>query len=191
MKREELLAKGYTEEQVTDLLNTFHSINSENKLLKNEVQAKQDLVNQNLELQRQLDEINKANMSEQERLASEKAETEKYLANAKKIYNTAKAKEILAGLDIDEQLITTLVSEDENATINNATLLKNKMDALKESTIKQTKESIANLDIKPTPTNIPQENSAMTVEKFKNMTLSEQVMWKRENAQEYENLFNI
>ena len=90
MKREELLAKGYTEEQVTDLLNTFHSINSENKLLKNEVQAKQDLVNQNLELQRQLDEINKANMSEQERLASEKAETEKYLANAKKIYNRAK-----------------------------------------------------------------------------------------------------
>jgi hypothetical protein len=190
MKREELLAKGYTEEQVTDLLNTFHSINSENKLLKNEVQAKQDLVNQNLELQRQLDEINKANMSEQERITKEKADADKYYSDAKKIYNTAKAKEILAGLDIDEQLITTLVSEDENATINNATLLKNRLESLKESTIKQTKESIANLDIKPTPTNIPQENNVMTVEKFNSMTLSDQVMWKKENGQEYEQLFN-
>ncbi len=190
MKREELLAKGYTEEQVTDLLNTFHSINSENKLLKNEVQAKQDLVNQNLELQRQLDEINKANMSEQERLASEKAETEKYLANAKKIYNTAKAKEILAGLDVDDQLIETLVSEDESATVNNAMLLKNKFDSLREITIKQTKENIANLDIKPNPTNIPQENDVMTVEKFQKMTLSQQVQWKRNNEEEYENLFN-
>jgi len=189
MKREELLAKGYTEEQVTDLLNTFHSINSENKLLKNEVQAKQDLVNQNLELQRQLDEINKANMSEQERITKEKEDADKYYSDAKKIYNTAKAKEILAGLDIDEQLITTLVSEDENTTINNATLLKNRLESLKESTIKQTKESIANLDIKPTPTNIPQENNVMTVEKFKSMTLSDQVMWKKENGQEYEQLF--
>lgn len=190
MKREELLAKGYTEEQVTDLLNTFHSINSENKLLKNEVQAKQDLVNQNLELQRQLDEINKANMSEQERITKEKADADKYYSDAKKIYNTAKAKEILAGLDIDEQLITTLVSEDENATINNATLLKNRLESLKESTIKQTKESIANLDIKPTPTNIPQENNVMTVEKFNSMKLSDQIIWKKENGQEYEQLFN-
>lgn len=190
MKREELLAKGYTEEQVTDLLNTFHSINSENKLLKNEVQAKQDLVNQNLELQRQLDEINKANMSEQERITKEKADADKYYSDAKKIYNTAKAKEILAGLDIDEQLITTLVSEDENATINNATLLKNRLESLKESTIKQTKESIANLDIKPTPTNIPQENNVMTVEKFNSMALTDQIMWKKENGQEYEQLFN-
>ena len=29
MRREDLLAKGYTEEQVTDLLNTFHGINKE------------------------------------------------------------------------------------------------------------------------------------------------------------------
>ena len=29
MKREDLLAKGYTEEQVTDLLNMFHGINKE------------------------------------------------------------------------------------------------------------------------------------------------------------------
>ena len=30
----------------------------------------------------------------------------------------------------------------------------------------------------------------MTAEKFNSMTLTEQVMWKRENAQEYEQIFN-
>jgi hypothetical protein len=190
MKREELLAKGYTEEQVTDLLNTFHSINSENKLLKNEVESKQELVNQNLELQRQLDEINKANMTEQEKLESEKAEVEKNLANARKIYNKAKVKEILAGENIDEQLIDNLVSEDEATTIANANLFKTTLEGLKETVAKQTKESITNLDVKPQPTNIPQGDDTMTAEKFNSMTLTEQVMWKRENAQEYEQIFN-
>ena len=190
MKREDLLAKGYTEEQVTDLLNTFHSINSENKLLKNEVESKQELVNQNLELQRQLDEINKANMTEQEKLESEKAEVEKNLANARKIYNKAKVKEILAGENIDEQLIDNLVSEDEATTIANANLFKTTLEGLKETVAKQTKESITNLDVKPQPTNIPQDDNIMTAEKFSKMTMTEQVLWKRENAQEYENLFN-
>ena len=190
MKREDLLAKGYTEEQVTDLLNTFHSINSENKLLKNEVESKQELVNQNLELQRQLDEINKANMTEQEKLETEKAEIEKNLANAKKIYNKAKVKEILAGENIDEQLIDNLVSEDEATTIANANLFKTTLEGLKETVAKQTKESITNLNVKPSPTNIPQGDDTMTAEKFNKMTLTEQVMWKRENAQEYEQIFN-
>jgi len=190
MKREDLLAKGYTEEQVTDLLNTFHSINSENKLLKNEVESKQELVNQNLELQRQLDEINKANMTEQEKLESEKAEVEKNLANARKIYNKAKVKEILAGENIDEQLIDNLVSEDEATTIANANLFKTTLEGLKETVAKQTKESITNLDVKPQPTNIPQDDNTMTAEKFSKMTMTEQALWKRENAQEYENLFN-
>lgn len=190
MKREDLLAKGYTEEQVTDLLNTFHSINSENKLLKDEVKSKQDIVNQNLELQRQLDEVNKANMTEQERLASEKAEIEKNLANSRKIYNKAKVKEILAGEDVDEQLIDNLVNEDETVTINNANLFKKALDGLKETVAKQTKESIANLNVTPNPTNIPQDDDSMTLEKFNKLSMTEQVVFKRENPEAYNELMN-
>ena len=37
MKREVLLEKGYSEEQVTDLLNMFHEQNQKNNDLQNEV----------------------------------------------------------------------------------------------------------------------------------------------------------
>ena len=72
MKREDLLAKGYTEEQVTDLLNTFHEVNNENKKLQSELDKKASLETQNQELQKQLDEIHKANMTEQEKINAEK-----------------------------------------------------------------------------------------------------------------------
>ena len=187
MKREELLAKGYTEEQVTDILNTFHGINKENETLKSQLQSSKG---SNEELQKQLDAINEANLTEQQKLEKEKAESEKYLANAKRIYNTAKAKDILAGLDVDDTLINSLVSDDENTTISNANLLKTKLEAVKDLAIKKTREEIANLNVKPTPTNIPQESDVMTAEKFNKMSMTDQMMWKRENAEEYNNLFN-
>ena len=187
MRREELLAKGYTEEQVTDILNTFHGINKENESLKSELQTSKG---SNEELQKQLNAINEANLTEQEKIAKKEAEIEKNLANAKRIYNTAKAKDILAGLDVDDTLINSLVSDDENVTINNATLLKTKLETVKDLAVKKTREEIANLNVKPTPTNIPQEPEGMTVDKFNKMTMTEQAMWKRENADEYNNLFN-
>lgn len=187
MKREELLAKGYTEEQVTDILNTYHGLNKENENLKSQLQSSKT---SNEELQNQLNAINEANLTEQEKLAKKEAEIEKNLANSRKIYNTAKAKEILAGLDVDDDLIARLVSDDEQVTINSATLLKTKLETIKDLAIKKTKEEIANLNVKPTPTNIPQESDAMTAEKFNKMSMTDQLMWKRENAEEYNNLFN-
>lgn len=189
MKREELLAKGYTEEQVTDLLNAFHSVNNEvkkeNENLRKELESKVALEAEKQNLQKQLDAINEANLTEQEKIAKERAEAEEYLSNAKKINNTAKAKEILAGLDIDDTLIATLVSDDETATINNANLLKAKIENIREIAITTTKEQLANLDVKPNPTNIPQDDDVMTLDKFNKMSLTEQVNFKRENPDVY------
>ena len=76
MKREDLLAKGYTEEQVTDLLNTFHSANNEvkkeNENLRKELENKTQVEAKANELQKQIDAINEANLTEQERIAKEK-----------------------------------------------------------------------------------------------------------------------
>ena len=192
MKREELLAKGYTEEQVTDLLNSFHSaqneVKKENETLRKELESKSSLEVQNQNLQKQLDAINEANLTEQEKIAKEKEEADRYLSNAKKINNTAKAKEILAGLDIDDTLIATLVSDDENATINNATLLKTKIENVKEVAITTTREQLANLDVKPNPTNISQKDTGMTLEKLNSMSLTDQLMFKRENPDVYAEL---
>lgn len=186
MKREELLAKGYTEEQVTDILNTFHGLNKENETLKSELETTKG---SNTELHKQLDAINEANLSEQEKLEKQKAEIEKNLANAKRIYNTAKAKDILAGLDVDESLINTLVSDDENVTINNATLLKTKLETVKDLAIKKTREEIANLNVKPAPTNVPQGDDVMTKEKFMKMTMTQQKEWKDKNESAYKEMF--
>lgn len=188
MRREELLEKGYTEEQVTDLLNTFHGINKENETLKADLLAAKNIEAKYNDVQKQLDDIQKANLNDQQRLELEKKEIEKNLRESKLIVNKAKAKEILAGLDIDEELISNLVNEDEAKTLQNATLLKNKFESFKETVAKQTKDSLANLDVKPNLTNVPQDSGAMTWEKFEKLSQEEQNKWANDNPEEFEKL---
>lgn len=193
MKREELLAKGYTEEQVTDILNTLHSVSKDKDKqiadLQSEVLTKGEYETKYNAVQHQLDEMNKANMTEQEKFEAMKKEAETNLRNSKIIVNKAKAKEILSGLDIDENLIDTLVSEDEQATINNANLLKNRFTTFKDTVEKQTRESITNLNAKPETTNVPQQDDGvMTLDKFYKMTNEEQIKFVNENPGVIENL---
>lgn len=193
MKRDELLAKGYTEEQVTDILNTLHSVSKDKDKqiadLQSEVLTKGEFETKYNAAQHQLDELNKANMTEQEKFEAMKKEAETNLRNSKIIVNKAKAKEILSGLDIDESLIDTLVSEDEQATINNANLLKNRFTTFKDTVEKQTRESITNLNAKPETTNVPQQDDGvMTLDKFYKMTNDEQIKFVNENPGAIENL---
>lgn len=193
MKREDLLAKGYTEEQVTDILNTLHSVSKDKDKqiadLQSEVLTKGEFETKYNAAQHQLDEMNKANMTEQEKFEAMKKEAETNLRNSKIIVNKAKAKEILSGLDIDESLINTLVSEDEQATINNANLLKNRFTTFKDTVEKQTRESITNLNVKPDTTNVPQQDDGvMTLDKFYKMTNEEQIKFVNENPGAIQNL---
>lgn len=193
MKREDLLAKGYTEEQVTDILNTLHSVSKDKDKqiadLQSEVLTKGEFETKYNAAQHQLDEMNKANMTEQEKVEAMKKEAEANLRNSKIIVNKAKAKEILSGLDIDESLIDTLVSEDEQATINNANLLKNRFTTFKDTVEKQTRESITNLNVKPETTNVPQQDDGvMTLDKFYKMTNEEQIKFVNENPEAIQNL---
>lgn len=193
MKREDLLAKGYTEEQVTDILNTLHSVSKDKDKqiadLQSEVLTKDEYVTKYNAAQHQLDEMNKANMTEQEKVEAMKKEAEANLRNSKIIVNKAKAKEILSGLDIEESLIDTLVSEDEQATINNANLLKNRFTTFKDTIEKQTRESITNLNVKPETTNVPQQDDGvMTLDKFYKMTNEEQIKFVNENPEAIQNL---
>lgn len=186
MRREELLEKGYTEEQVTDILNTYHQLNAETKKANDEAAH---IKEQAVALQKQLDDIKKANMSEQEKYEQMKKETELNLANSKKIYNKAKVKEILAGYDIEDDIINSFVSEDENSSINGANLFKARLDTIIANTTKKVEEKISNIDVKPNPTNIPQD-TGMSKEKLSKMTMTEQLEFKRANPEAYENLMN-
>lgn len=187
-KARNLLGEGATEEQITKFLNEYHN---EEKAKNDEINAlKEELnkFNDYDEIKNKLDAIEKANMSDQEKLEEAKKETAENLKKARMIYNTAKAKEILAGENIDEKLLQNLVTDDEATTIANANLFKQTLTNLKESVAKQTKETLVNTDLKPDLTNVNPNDEKMTLDKFMSLSSEEQEKFIAENPQEFENL---
>jgi len=197
MNREEarkILGEGATEEQITNLLNSWH-IQESAKVKELETQVN-NLTEQNSKysdydsIKKQLDDINKANMTEQEKLEQMKKETEANLKNSRIIVNTAKAKEILTGLDLDDDLISLVVSDNADKTIANANKLKAKFDSQKDIVAKQTKETLINVDLKPDVSNVNpnSDDGVMTFEKFGVLSAAEQEKWINEHPNEFENL---
>lgn len=190
MKRENWIEKGFSEEQTTDILNEFHGLNQEIERLKKEVASSNETKAKADELQKQIDEINKAKMTEQEKIDANLKESEELKRKAQIALNTANAKTILAGYDVDDEIIASIVSGDEQSAINKANLLKNKFDALKDNTSKQVREELSNLSAKPNPSNIPNQDDSMTKDKFSKMTMLEQKQWKDEHLDEYREMFS-
>lgn len=184
----EILGEGATEEQVSAILNAFHSdIDAKDKEI-NSLNSKLQKQNDYEAIKNELEEIHKANMSEQEKIEEQKKEIEKNLRDSKIIVNTAKAKEILAGLPLTDEIINSLVRDDEELTIANATNLKTQMESLKEETDKKVREELANMDLKPNISNVPQDGGAMTWEKFESLTLDERNKFAEENPEEFAKL---
>lgn len=191
----EILGEGATDEQVTSILNAFHGdIEAKDKELDakvkeiNSLNSKLEKQNDYDSIKKQLAEIEKANMSEQEKIEAMKKETEQNLRNSRIVVNTAKAKEILAGLPLTEDVINSLVRDDEETTIKNATNLKTQMESLKAETDKKVREELANIDLKPNLSNVPQDGSAMTWDKFEGLTMEEQNAFAEEHPDEFANL---
>ena len=127
-------------------------------------------------------------MTEQQKLDQMKKETENNLRESRIIVNTAKAKEILAGENIDEKLIASLVDDNLENTISKATMFKQTLTNLKDSVAKQTRESLVNTDLKPTIPNVNPNEEVMTLDKFGNMSAEEQNKWLQENPNGLQNL---
>ena len=194
LKREDFLEKGYSEEQITDLLNMFHSdrqndLTEMENLKKTNNEISQKFNNVNGELQK----IKNANLTEQEKIEKMLKEAQETVerANAKeksanKVYNKAKAKEILAEYNLDDGLIDTLVTDDEALTLKNVNDWKKAIDNMNQNIIKKTKEEIASIDVRPNPTNVVQQPDGMTQEKFDKMTLTERKLLKDNDPKTYE-----
>jgi hypothetical protein len=183
-----ILGEGATEEQITNLLNEFHNASKEQNNQIASLNDKLSKVSDYEELKAKLDAIEKANMSAQERLAEEKKQIETNLRNSKLIYNMAKAKEILAGETVDEELLKRLVTDDEASTIANANLFKQTLTSLKDTVEKQTRESLATTDLKPGMTNVNQGGEKMTFDKFSKLSALEQEQFINDHPEEFENL---
>lgn len=195
MTREEarkILGEGATEEQINNLLTNYH-IDESSKI--KELEAKiNTLQNDNSKysdydvIKKQLDDINKANMTEQEKLEEMKKEIEKNLKDSRITKNEATARKILAETNISENLLARLIDEDEQTTINNANEYLNSYNSLKDEVAKKTKEDLTTLNIKPDISNVSQGENAMTFEKFRTLSVDEQNKFAEEHPEEFAKL---
>ena len=195
MNRDEakkILGENATEEQITNFLNNYHiNENAKLKELQDQVNA---LKSENSKysdydtIKSKLTAIEQANMTEQQKLDQMKQEYEKNLRESRIIVNKAKAKEILAGENIDEKLIENFVDDNLESTIAKVTMFKQTLTNLKDSVAKQTKESLVNADLKPSIPNVNPNQDVMTLEKFGNLSAEEQNKWLQENPNGLENL---
>ena len=181
-----ILGEAATEEQITNFLNNYHlTENAKVKELQDQLNALKSESSKYSDydaIKSKLTEIEQASMSEQEKLEQMKKETEENLRQSRIIVNTAKAKEILAGEDINEELINSLVDDNLDNTVAKATMFKETLTNLKDSVAKKTKESLVNTDLKPSIPNVnPNENVIDSFEKFANMSAEEQNKWLQEN----------
>lgn len=195
MNREEvkeILGENATEEQITNFLNRYHekekAKNEELTALKNKVSKFEGLENKYTALQSQMDEINKSKMTEQEKLEAKAQE----LANKEKVLNasinTAKAREILAGEEVNDKILARMVNGTLEETIELATLYKESLTTLKDNVAKQTKETLTNVDLKPSMSNVNQGEDVMTFDKFNKLSAEEQNKFVEEHPEEFENL---
>ena len=128
-------------------------------------------------------------MSEQEKLQAQQEEAAKYLHEAKLIRNKAKVMEILAGKGFDEEIIDSIVGEDENLSVAKAQKLVERLDTVIADTKKKTEEELANLNVKPNLSNVnPNNDGAMNWEKFSKLSQEEQNKFAEENPEEFAKL---
>lgn len=191
MRREELIAKGYTEEQATELLNLFHAENNEikanNTKLQNDLKVANTTIAELNKVQVAFNQMQQSQMTEQEKVAAMKAEAEKNLAMSKKIVSKAQAKTIFAEIGgIDDAILDTLVSEDLTQTEANAKALVELIKSRDEATAKKTKEDLANLNVLPNPSNVQKggdDKSQMTKEQFAKLSREERTkIFKEDKA---------
>ena len=193
MDRKTLLEKGFTEEQVTEILNGFHAekqaLEDEKNRLSKELDAKTKEASELATYKAQIAEIEKSKMTEAEQIAAMKKEAAENLKQSKIIYNKAQAKSILAAVGIeDEDIINDLTTSDETKTIEAATRIANRFKNMQEETAKKTKEQLANIDITPAGSNKPTADNVMTWEKFSMLSAEEQDKFANEHPDEFEKL---
>lgn len=191
-KAREILGENATEEQITNLLNQWH-IDESAKVKELEGQVT-DLTTQNSKysdyetIKNKLNEIEQANMTEQQKIEQMKKETDENLKQSRIIVARAKAKEILAGENLTDEQIEDLVTDNLDLTIARANRWKQSITTIKDNTEKTTKENLMNQDLKPTISNVNQNENAMTFEKFSNMSADEQNKWLEQNPNGLNNL---
>ena len=193
MKRETLLEKGYTEEQVTEILDLFHknssNISKENEDLKTQLDSANNKIAGLTKLEQELNTLKQSQLSDEEKRKLAEKETQENLYKSKIILNTAKAREILSQIGgVDDDVLSSIVSDNEEKTIKNANGLLNLIKTREERTISETTEKLSSMDVKPAPSNNLNQDTQMTWEKFDSLSAEEQSKFEQEHPDEFAKL---
>lgn len=181
------LGENATDEQITSILDLFHDSEENLKKEKTDLQTQLSKLSDYNDIKAKLKEMEKASMTEQQRLEEEKKEVAKNLRESKMIKNEAQARKILAETNITDSLLSRLIDEDETTTINNANEYLNSYNALKEQIAKTTKEDLLKINVKPNTDNKVLD-TGMTFEKFRTLSQEEQNKFAKEHPEEFEKL---
>lgn len=191
MSRDEIkliLGENATEEQITKLLNAYHTNQKDLVDKLNNANTKLNSYKDYDELKSKLNSYEQAKLTEQEKIDLANKQAQETLAKANKIYYTAKAKEILAGLEDDDDIISTVVGATEEETIAKATKLANRYNSLKDDVAKKTREELSTLDIKPGINEKDLNTEVMTMDKFMSLSSDEQNKFATEHPEEFARL---
>jgi hypothetical protein len=194
MNREEIkkiLGENASEEMVSNLLNSFHNSEKDNSEKISQLQNQLNGYSDYEEMKTKVSQYENEKLTETEKIQKMREEAEENLRNSRITKNKAKVMTILSSLEIDEDIIDSIVSEDETKSINNANKILNRINTIKESVKQQTEANLVNLDLTPTTSNInPNDKDIMTSEKFSKMSMLEQKQWKDSNPEMYSELFH-
>lgn len=194
MNREEIkkiLGENASEEMVSNLLNSFHNAEKDNSEKISQLQNQLNGYSDYEEMKTKVSQYENEKLTETEKIQKMREEAEENLRNSRITKNKAKVMTILSSLEIDEDIIDSIVSEDETKSINNANKILNRINTIKENVKQQTEANLVNLDLTPTTSNInPNDKDIMTSEKFSKMSMLEQKQWKDSNPEMYSELFH-
>lgn len=195
----EILGEEATDVQITNFLNYHHSYEkTKNEEIKS-YKAKVEEHNDYDAIKKELDDMKQANMTneellvaKQEALDKEIEKTKKEQAKLLKQQNSLEAKSILldAGINDEEQLkniLNSISTDNKDLTISNATNIANSIKNIKESTEKRIKEELMKGEPNPSSGSgkkADDNGDAMTLEKFNNLTYTEQKEWKDKHGDE-------
>lgn len=210
MTREEvkkILGEDATDVQITNFLNYHHSEekikNDEINSLKTKIDGFKDYDS----IKKELDDVKKANMTNDELLVAKQKELDDALAKAKdeelkllKKQNSLEAKSILieAGITDEEQLkglLSSISTDNKENTIASANNIANLVKATKDSTEKSVKEQLMHGE--PDPSNNSgkkaKDDDTMTKDKFNQLLMEnfeEAKKWKDSHVEEYQQIMN-
>lgn len=210
MTREEvkkILGEDATDVQITNFLNYHHSFE---KTKNDEINGYKNTINEHSDydnIKKELDDLKKANMTNEELLVEKQKELDNALAKAKeeetkfqKKQNSLEAKSILmdAGITDEKELsgiLNSISSDNKDATILNANNIANSIKSIKEATEKTVKEKLMNGEPNPSADGGKKADSddTMTKDKFNNLLMEnfeKAKEWKDNHAEEYQKLMN-